>query len=239
MFGSGMFTAMQKAKAGRGAKAAAETVEEKLEKARKLRAAEAAAGREKIKAHKAMRERVAAAEAQALREEAELVAGERAPAAAAVAREAAEYEALLARRDPSVAARWFYLDDDGERRGPFAPKKMRAWFVDGHLPPSLEVAPAFDDGKVPGKADMRRIDAVFAEPLLTSAFRSAAPPAASAAAAVPEPETREEKKKRKREAPAETGNWLQDSLDRQRRGVHARRHDRNEGPAMLYETYDA
>ena len=235
MFGSGMFTAMQKAKAGR---AKVESAEDKLEASRKARAAEAAAGREKIKAQRELRERVAAAEKQALAEEAARVRNEAARAARAAAEARETYAALAAARDPSVASRWFYLDDDGDRRGPFEPGQMRGWFTDGHLPRELRVAPAFDfDGRVPGPSDMRRIDELFKEPLLTSAFR-VTPPPPSDLATVPAQE-KKKKEKRKRDDDAPTGNWLQDSLRRQKQGIHARRHDRHDGPAMLYESHEA
>ncbi|KAH8062034.1 glycolipid 2-alpha-mannosyltransferase [Aureococcus anophagefferens] len=99
MFGSGMFTAMQKAKAGR---AKVESAEDKLEASRKARAAEAAAGREKIKAQRELRERVAAAEKQALAEEAARVRDEAARAARAAA-EARDLRRAGGARDPATA----------------------------------------------------------------------------------------------------------------------------------------
>ena len=45
---------------------------------------------------------------------------------------------------------------------------------------------------------------------------------------------------RKRDdAPKPTGDWLKDSLARQKKGIHHLRHDRNQGPAMLFESHEA
>ena len=252
MFGSGMFTAMQKAKAGR---AKVDSAEDKLEASRIVRSIEAKydhpigiladlqgpkhrVGMFPESAPKVFLERGAAAEKQALAEEAARGRDEAARAARAAAEARETYAALVAARDPSVASRWFYLDDDGDRRGPFEPGQMRGGFTDGHLPRELRVAPAFDvDGRVPGPADMRRIDELFKEPLLTSAFR-VTPPPPSDLATVPAQE-KKKKEKRKRDDDGPTGNWLQDSLRRQKQGIHARRHDRHDGPAMLYESHEA
>ena len=226
MFGSGMFSAMQRAK---GASHKKQTPEELLEESRKKHAAAASADREKLKAQKATRDRVAAATKQALAEERARVDAED----AAEARAVAEYRDLVARRDPRVARDWFYLDDGGARQGPFSPAQMRTWFADGHLPESLRVMAAFDDGKVPDAKAAAPIAAVFAAPLLTTAFRSTPKPALRKKAPP-------KKTKRKRdEPPPETGNWLRDSLARQKRGIHRLRHDRHDGPGMIYESHEA
>mmetsp|Transcript_24505 Transcript_24505/g.75598 ORF Transcript_24505/g.75598 Transcript_24505/m.75598 type:complete len:232 (-) Transcript_24505:33-728(-) len=231
MFGSGMFQAMQRAKARNEVKQ--KTADEKLEESRKARAAEAAAGREKIKAQRDARDRVAAATAQALREEAERVEAER----AAKVRAIEAYAALVRTRDPRAAARWYYLDDHGARQGPFEPSKMRGWFLDGHLAPDLRVAPTFDDGgRLPEPEDHETIEGTFDAPLNTSAFRTERKPEPLDEPPAPAP-------KRKRDddddEPAKTGDWLKDSLARQKKGIHSLRHDRHSGPAMLFDSHEA
>jgi hypothetical protein len=111
---------------------------------------------------------------------------------------------------------------------------MRGWFVDGHLSHDLRVAPVFEGGGLlPGTDIMQSIEDIFDEPLLTSAFRSVTRPRSlKPAEAKPQP-------KRKREKGAPTGDWLKDSLARQTKGVHRLRHDRNAGPAMLFESHEA
>mmetsp|Transcript_25003 Transcript_25003/g.75060 ORF Transcript_25003/g.75060 Transcript_25003/m.75060 type:complete len:238 (+) Transcript_25003:170-883(+) len=237
MYGSGMFQAMQRAKANTAKKA--QTAEEKLEASRKAREAEAAAGREKILAQKAMRERVAAAEKQALAEEAELQAREK--AALEKRREAeraalAAHEELVRKRDLRVASQWYYVDEHDARQGPFEPATMRGWFSEGHLPRDLRVAPFFEgDAQPPAVAVMQAIEDIFDEPLLTSAFRSRAKPRVTA----PPPEEKPKEKRKREEEPEATGDWLKDSLARQKKGIHRLRHDRHDGPAMLFDSHEA
>ena len=146
-----------------------------------------------------------------------------------------EYASLVRKRDPRAASGWYYVDDAGARQGPFASTKMRAWFVDGHLSHDLRVAPVFEEGgKLPGTDIMQRIDEIFDEPLLTSAFRSVARPRPPPNAEKPKPP-----KRKRDDAPKPTGDWLKDSLARQKKGIHHLRHDRNQGPAMLFESHEA
>ena len=208
-----------------------ESAADRLEASRRRAAAEVAAGREKLRAQREARERVAAATEQALREERERQAAEEKARGAALE----EYASLVRKRDPRAASGWYYVDDAGARQGPFASTKMRAWFVDGHLSHDLRVAPVFEEGgKLPGTDIMQRIDEIFDEPLLTSAFRSVARPRPPPNAEKPKPS-----KRKRDDAPKPTGDWLKDSLARQKKGIHHLRHDRNQGPAMLFESHEA
>mmetsp|Transcript_6193 Transcript_6193/g.19427 ORF Transcript_6193/g.19427 Transcript_6193/m.19427 type:complete len:104 (+) Transcript_6193:2-313(+) len=98
---------------------------------------------------------------------------------------------------------------------------MREWHRRGFFPNDLRVAPTFvDDTATPTVT--RRLydffdepDAAFAEP--PDDVRGAPPP------------------KKRKEAPKETGHWLQDSINRQKAGIHRRRHDRHQGPTMLFD----
>mmetsp|Transcript_6267 Transcript_6267/g.15944 ORF Transcript_6267/g.15944 Transcript_6267/m.15944 type:complete len:230 (+) Transcript_6267:76-765(+) len=229
MFGSGMFQALQKKQ--KDTSKEKENAADRLEASRRRAAAEVAAGREKLRAQREARERVAAATEQALREERERQAAEEKARNAALE----EYASLVRKRDPRAASGWYYVDDAGARQGPFASTKMRAWFVDGHLSHDLRVAPVFEEGgKLPGTDIMQRIDEIFDEPLLTSAFRSVARPRPPPNAEKPKPS-----KRKRDDAPKPTGDWLKDSLARQKKGIHHLRHDRNQGPAMLFESHEA
>ena len=97
------------------------------------------------------------------------------------------------------------------------------------------MAPFFEgDGAPPRVEVMQAIEDIFDEPLITSAFRSRPKPK------VTKPKEAPKQEKRKREdAPADTGNWLQDSLARQKKGIHRLRHDRHDGPTMLFDSHEA
>ena len=132
---------------------------------------------------------------------------------------------LTAARDVRAATAWYYIDTTGKKQGSFAPKQMADWYLAGYLPRHLRVAPVFaDDEAVP--TDMRRIDELFDEPLHLTAFRGF--PSSDDAAPVP-------KKKRKTDGGPSSGNWLQDSINRQKAGIHRKRHDRFDGPAMVFD----
>lgn len=228
MFGAGMFKALQQ-KQAEGSKKT-ESAADRLEASRLKAAAEARDGREKIKAQREARDRVAQATEQALREERERNEDEER------ARKAVEeeYHKLVRARNPKAASGWYYVDDENVRQGPYTSQKMRGWFVDGHLAHDLRVAPVFEGGGLlPGTDIMQSIENIFDEPLLTSAFRSVTRPRSlKPAEAEPQP-------KRKREKGEPTGDWLKDSLARQKKGVHRLRHDRSAGPAMLFESHEA
>lgn len=137
-------------------------------------------------------------------------------------------KSLTLARDARAACAWYYCDLAGKKQGPFSPQQMRQWFQSGHLPRELRVAPAFADGRVPLQSDMKRIDELFSDPLSLTAFRS-----------VQLGEEKPPPRKRAREPPKPTGNWLQDSINRQKAGIHYKRHDSHSGPGMLFESHEA
>ena len=103
--------------------------------------------------------------------------------------------------------------------------------------PDLRVAPTFDDGgRLPEPEDHETIEGTFDAPLNTSAFRTERKPEPLDEPPAPAP-------KRKRDddddEPAKTGDWLKDSLARQKKGIHSLRHDRHSGPAMLFDSHEA
>ncbi|KAJ8604718.1 hypothetical protein CTAYLR_006567 [Chrysophaeum taylorii] len=211
MQGGSLWRTLQRSKAERENTV---SVDAQLEASRRRNAEETARARERLNAERKEREEAAAVAA----------AKQAGLAAHAVAVEGVALERLTAVRDPRAAVGWYYVDAAGKKQGPFAPQQMRDWFTAGYLPRDLRVAPAFANDRVPQHTDMERLDKLFDEPLTVNAFRSAHP------SDQPAP-----KKRKRDEPPKETGNWLVDSINRQKAGIHRLRHDRHDGPGMVFD----
>ena len=128
-----------------------------------------------------------------------------------------------AKKDIGRAMLWYYRDKQGKRQGPFYPGQMRHWWTAGFFQPTQLVAPSFR-GEVPRafvRVDQFFTDAPAREAAFVAAEGVALWPAARAAAPGPggdgddvyaETVARADAAKR----PA----WLEDSIKRQRAGIH-------------------
>lgn len=206
------------------------SVDDTLEVSRRKNAEEAAKARAKLLLEK---DRQIAAKAAATARQAELERLARKTGQNLTARKTADVFAAMSRaKDLRAACAWYYVDTAGKKQGPFSPKQMRDWFAAGYLPRELRVGPAFSDGRIPVQSDMERIDRLFDEPLSLTAFRFLQP--GDTLAPAPKKQRVEQRK-----MPKQTGNWLQDSINRQKAGIHFRRHDHDEGPGMIFESHEA
>ena len=200
----------------RKAKDPLKEAEEKLEESRRKNAEALAKGRREAESLKKERDEAAALVASKEAEVARLsVLALKANDAGETKKRAAEFAELSAAGDPCAAVAWYYEDKKGETQGPFSPQDMRAWFEAGYFPSHLRLRPVFL-----GDEDQRATVALsdlFDEPIAATAFLAT------------------KRKKRKTEPIAVTGHWLEDSVNRQKAGIHRKRHDRFEGPSMLFQ----
>ena len=131
-----------------------------------------------------------------------------------------EMPAQWAKKKIGAAMLWYYRDKEGKRQGPFYPGQMRQWWTAGFFRPTQLVAPSFR-GEVP--RHFVRVDQFFTDDLSREAAFVASEGVAlwPAAAAVDgggggdvyaETVARADASKRP--------DWLEDSLARQRQGIH-------------------